>query len=243
MQVTDSMLLAAQNAFREHGYTGANLTALRAALTAALSDQERAVEVAIKPLNYSGADGWHRSDNEYGGVMLYTLREDGWRKGQPVMVNDVTIRIERAHGSEADVEAIVRRVGSALVDVPVEPAAWALELEGAIIATTFKPDEAAYMKSANANCDLVPLFAHPPLSHRGEDSAEVVEAAIAVLSSWDQRMSGSPEEKRKLHGTDHEYWSPAASMVSSDVISRLRAALAATRSGSDFAITAKGCAE
>lgn len=39
-------------------------------------------------------------------ILLYSTRQDGWRKGQPVLVNDVTIRIERGRGSSADIEAI-----------------------------------------------------------------------------------------------------------------------------------------
>nr|WP_313665535.1 hypothetical protein [Brucella intermedia] len=39
-------------------------------------------------------------------ILLYSTRQDGWRKGQPVLVNDVTIRIERGRGSSADIEAV-----------------------------------------------------------------------------------------------------------------------------------------
>lgn len=36
---------------------------------------------------------WHRED--YGNsTLLYTLKQTGWRKGAPVLVNDKTIRIE-----------------------------------------------------------------------------------------------------------------------------------------------------
>lgn len=34
-----------------------------------------------------------------GTVLLYTLKQDGWRKGEPVMVNDMTARLENANGS------------------------------------------------------------------------------------------------------------------------------------------------
>lgn len=90
---------------------GALAEALMPFLTAALSDQERAVD---------GSE-WHRSDGSRGDVLLYTLRENGWRRGQPLMVNDVMVRIEKDHGSTTDIEPIVQRIRSALVNVPVEP--------------------------------------------------------------------------------------------------------------------------
>lgn len=57
---------------------------------------------------------WHRSDRASGDVMLYTLRQDGWRKGDPVMVNDVTILIEAAPGSAANVKQIAAALHAAL---------------------------------------------------------------------------------------------------------------------------------
>ncbi len=39
-------------------------------------------------------------------ILLYASRQDGWRKGQPVLVNDVTIRIERGRGSSTDIQAV-----------------------------------------------------------------------------------------------------------------------------------------
>lgn len=56
---------------------------------------------------------WHREDS-YGSTLLYTLRQEGWRKGQPVMVNDVAVRIERHNGSVTDIEPIVQTILSAL---------------------------------------------------------------------------------------------------------------------------------
>jgi len=35
-------------------------------------------------------------------VLLYTLKHDGWRKGEEIMVNDMTVRLENANGSNND---------------------------------------------------------------------------------------------------------------------------------------------
>lgn len=51
----------------------------------------------------------HRHDGDTS-ILLYTLKQDGWRKGQPVMVNDVMIRIENANGSQNDLGAIAERI-------------------------------------------------------------------------------------------------------------------------------------
>jgi hypothetical protein len=58
-------------------------------------------------------DDWHRSDNA-GSILLYTLKQDGWRKGEPVMVNDIMIRIENANGSTNDLAALSDAILSAL---------------------------------------------------------------------------------------------------------------------------------
>lgn len=58
-------------------------------------------------------EGWYCSAGEHH-TLLYTLRQDGWRKGKPVMVNDVTIRIENANGSQTPIEQIVRLIMDAV---------------------------------------------------------------------------------------------------------------------------------
>lgn len=60
---------------------------------------------------------WHRADNS-GSILLYTLKQNGWRKGEPVMVNDMTIRIENENQSANDLEAIVDRVMNGLRATP-----------------------------------------------------------------------------------------------------------------------------
>lgn len=63
--------------------------------------------VAVKPLE------WHRADGSMS-TLLYTLRQDGWRKGEPVMVNDVMVRIEKSPKSETDLEPIIASILSTL---------------------------------------------------------------------------------------------------------------------------------
>lgn len=132
---------------------------------------------------------WHRSDNAYGGTMLYSLREDGWRKGEPVMVNDVTIRIERAPGSETDIEPIIQRIRAALVDVPAvesEPVAWQWEedLINSGRYTLMWDDEPPGEHPGIRN--VTPLYAHPPrsLSNEGEIDEAAIEAGAKILAKW-----------------------------------------------------------
>lgn len=182
------------------------------ALAAALSEQQ-AVEDSE----------WHRSNGSMGDVLLYTLREDGWRRGKPMMVNDVMVRIERANGSKIDIEPIVQRIRSALVDVPaVEPVG-----EATIMVTN--SGVVAGFTVAAFPADIVPagtkLYTSPPLSREGEDSAEVIAKARALAVAVQQNF-GAMED-----GDGNE--APELAMA--------RELLAATRSGS--ANVSKGGAE
>lgn len=101
-RVTDEMVKRAQLAADALNFM-VPAKAMRAALTAALE--------AEQPV----ASEWHRVDRPgTGSVLLYTLREEGWRRGEPVMVNDVMINIDRGSGSTTDIEPIVQRIRSAL---------------------------------------------------------------------------------------------------------------------------------
>jgi hypothetical protein len=57
---------------------------------------------------------WNVIYDDYGGALIYTLRHDGYRKGQPVMINDVTIRVEPANKSKTAIVPIVDKVVAAL---------------------------------------------------------------------------------------------------------------------------------
>lgn len=57
---------------------------------------------------------WLVEYNDYGSALVYTLREDGFRRGEPVMVNDVTIRVEPANKSKTDIAPIVDKIHAAL---------------------------------------------------------------------------------------------------------------------------------
>lgn len=113
------------------------------------------------------------------------------------------------------------RIRSALVDVPAvesEPVAYPIRVVNDAVVDRYGAPVAAQADRA-----------HPPRSLSNE--GEIVAAAVAVLNSWDERLAPEQERKARLAGTDHEYWSPAASMVSSEAIANLRAALS-TRKGS-----------
>lgn len=73
---------------------------------------------------------------------------------------------------------------------------------------------------------------HPaPSSEEGEkavgSASELMNAAQAVLRSWDDRMNGEREELR-TDPYSRVYWSPRASMVDSEAVAGLRAALCQT---------------
>jgi hypothetical protein len=52
---------------------------------------------------------WYREDGA-SSILLYTLRQKGWHRGEPVLVNDLTITIQRVQGSEASIEDVADRL-------------------------------------------------------------------------------------------------------------------------------------
>lgn len=46
--------------------------------------------------------------------LVYNLRQDGWRKGQPVMVNDIAVGIEARHLPAETQAAVARLIHAAL---------------------------------------------------------------------------------------------------------------------------------
>ena len=72
---------------------------------------------------------WLVDESEHG-TLIYRLKEDGWRKGVPVMVNDVTIRIENSNRSDNDLHPITARILAALDPAP-DHAEWNAALEDA----------------------------------------------------------------------------------------------------------------
>lgn len=127
--------------------------------------------------------------------------------------------------AQADYE---QRIRAALVDVPaVEPVAWMDDgtcragsdsSAHRVVTDAQKRD----MPEAIASSFTTPLFASPPLSHRGEDSAEVLRSALQRISELTHSRANA-KDARDLHLT---------------VKAIADAALAATRSGS--ATSAKG---
>ena len=92
--------------------------------------------------------------------------------------------------------------------------------------------------ASNAHVDCgTRNFATAALSASGPDmvketSRRCVEiAAREVLASWDERMPDGQEAFKTNHVLDFSYWSPSASMVSSEAMAKLRAALAYLEDG------------
>lgn len=57
-----------------------------------------------------------------------------------------------------------------------------------------------------------------------EERDLLLAASKAVLNNWDERLMGEMEVK-KQHEEDFIYWSPSASLISSEFISQLREAI------------------
>lgn len=83
------------------------------AAEARLAAQERETSPAGEPV------AWHRADSQgVDQVVLYTLKEQGWRRGKPIMVNDVTVIIRTDNGSTTPLEPIVQTILAALTRPP-----------------------------------------------------------------------------------------------------------------------------
>ena len=63
------------------------------------------------------------------------------------------------------------------------------------------------------------------LTAEREKAAKLVEAATAVMKSWSNGMRGEIEEERENQFGNYKYWSPAASLVGSKDINKLRQAI------------------
>lgn len=66
-----------------------------------------------QPADAGGGPVWHRVDGN-GATLLYTLRHKGFRRGVPVEVNDLEVRIQASAGSDSDPEPIIQRILAAL---------------------------------------------------------------------------------------------------------------------------------
>lgn len=63
------------------------------------------------------AEGW-RTVGDASSTLIYSLRQDGWTRGKPCLVNDVTIRVEPAYGSTTQIQPIVDAILRALPAAP-----------------------------------------------------------------------------------------------------------------------------
>ena len=66
-----------------------------------------------QPADAGGGPVWHRVEGN-GATLLYTLRHKGFRRGVPVDVNDLEVRIQASAGSDSDPEPIIQRILAAL---------------------------------------------------------------------------------------------------------------------------------
>lgn len=66
-----------------------------------------------QPADAGGGPVWHRVDGN-GATLLYTLRHKSFRRGVPVEVNDLEVRIQASAGSDSDPKPIIQRILAAL---------------------------------------------------------------------------------------------------------------------------------
>lgn len=74
---------------------------------------------AIRALSAEPARGeqWHRANSD-NSVLFYTLRQDGWNKGQPSMVNDIQVNVSLNNGSKHDLNSVADTLFESLPAAP-----------------------------------------------------------------------------------------------------------------------------
>ena len=102
-------------------------------------------------------------------------------------------RVDGNHslGAGALAEALMPFLLPALVATQAqagEPVAWALIHAGDIVETTFKSDDADYMREVNPNCSVVPLYLHPTPSPDLPEG-EVDALTLDVLRRYHEDIS------------------------------------------------------
>lgn len=68
-------------------------------------------------------------------------------------------------------------------------------------------------------------YAKQEVAKEREKAKKLVEAAKCVMKSWSERMNNEIEEEKENKHGPYKYWSPAASMVASSEINKLRQSL------------------
>ena len=69
------------------------------------------------------------------------------------------------------------------------------------------------------------LNAKQEVAKEREKAKKMMEAAKSVMKSWNERMNNEIEEEKENKHGPYKYWSPAASMVASSEINKLRQSL------------------
>lgn len=112
----------------------------------------------------NSAPEWHRSDNA-SSILLYTLKDELIRRGgKRISVNDLTIRIENANGSQHDLGPLADCILAALQPPEAKPFKMCVSNDTLKSMIEADPDD--------ADCDAG-HFPTPPT-----DNAALVEAAL-----------------------------------------------------------------
>lgn len=64
---------------------------------------------------------WQRANSD-NSVLFYTLRQDGWNKGQPSMVNDIQVHVSLNNGSKHDLNSVADTLFASLPAAPTPEA-------------------------------------------------------------------------------------------------------------------------
>lgn len=111
-----------------------SLDALNAYDDITRNEAEQAI-IKLKPdyraLSAEPAQGeqWQRADSEQS-VLFYTLRQDGWIKGQPSMVNDIQVHVSLNIGSKLNISKVADTLFAALPAAPTADAGRAALVQG-----------------------------------------------------------------------------------------------------------------
>ena len=156
-------------------------------------------EIAHEFTEWSASGHWlTKSPNAafHAGYLAALAAQEKPEPGEAVLdVDRLAQEIRRVDGNHslgagALAEALMPFLSPALVSTQArtgEPAAWALIHAGDIVETTFKSDDAEYMREVNPNCSVVPLYLHPapsPDLQEGEVETDTMQIGAAISTRY-----------------------------------------------------------
>ncbi|RYG87653.1 MAG: hypothetical protein EON59_06790 [Alphaproteobacteria bacterium] len=135
------------------------------------------------------ADCWNIDFSADGrSALIYTLRQEGWRKGEPILVNDTEVRVLAAPRSETEIRPIAAAVYEALALAP--PAVGVAEpvkaTAGGELARLVAIAKAA-SEGVAKNAGIAPQLAFAPILWALQDALLPPEPAGGEPVAWRYR--------------------------------------------------------